>query len=58
MIVDINRIVSTKLSYLDHQVREIQQALVIYGIGNGRVAHRLQHIVETIEDAKSATGRP
>jgi hypothetical protein len=57
MVIDIKAVISSKLTDIDHQIRELQQALVIYGIGGGRVAHRLQHVVEVLEDAKVATGR-
>ena len=51
MINDIQAVISSKLTDIDRQVRELQQACVLYGIADGRVARRLQGVREAVEDA-------
>ena len=42
MVNDIQAVISSELINIDRQVREPQQACVLNGIGDGRIARRLQ----------------
>lgn len=52
MINDIQAVISSKLTDIDRQVRELQQSCVLYGIKDSRIAHRLQVVQEACEDAR------
>jgi hypothetical protein len=47
MIVDINAVISSKLTDIDRQVRELQQTAILYGIRGGQRDKRLQAIRKT-----------
>ena len=51
MVNDIQAMISSKLTDIDRQVGDLQQACVLFGIKDGKIAHRLQHIRESVEDA-------
>jgi hypothetical protein len=51
MINDIQAVILSKLTVIDREVRELQQACVLYGIADGRISRRLQGVHEAIEDA-------
>jgi hypothetical protein len=53
MINDIQAVILSKLTVIDREVRELQQACVLYGIKDSKIAHRLQHVNEVIEDARA-----
>jgi len=47
-------VLAAKLADLDRQVRDLQQAIVLYGLPSHGIQKRLQGVLEAIDDARIA----